>query len=98
MDFEAWTGVAGRNGTPRLIGRLVFAGGAARFAIQKAITAEAYFHHGLAETAKLLALALRFRHLTLGAAVFGRTSSGGHAINLALREGGGERAVGNRPL
>src|SRR4029077_14249718 len=93
MDFEAWTGVAGRNGTPRLVRSLVFAGGAARFAIQKAITAEAYFHHGLAETAKLLAFALSFLHFTLGAAVFGSTGSGRHAANLTLREG-----AGNVPL
>ncbi|HTA50303.1 MAG TPA: hypothetical protein VK930_12675, partial [Verrucomicrobiae bacterium] len=61
--------------------------------VHEAVLTEANFEDGLAEAAVLFALALGFRHVALGAAVFGGTGSGGHRSNLALR---GE--MGNVPL
>ena len=78
-----------------LTGGFVVAGGAAGLAVQEAVLAEADFEHGLAEAAVFVALALRFRHFTLGASVFGGARSGGHRNNVTLERRDGERAVGN---
>src|SRR3954462_9352702 len=73
--------------TLTLIGSLVIAGLAARFAVHQAIVANAYVDHRLAQAAKFLALARSFRHFTLGAFVAGRTSSGAHSPNLSRSPG-----------
>jgi hypothetical protein len=75
------------------VGSLVVTGAAARLAVHEAVLAEADLEYGLAEAAVLIALALVFRHLALGATVFAGAGSGGHRSNLALR---GE--MGNVPL
>ena len=75
------------------VGSFVVAGEAAGFAVHEAVLAEADLEYGLAETAVLIALALIFRHLALGATVFAGAGSGGHRSNLALRG-----VMGNVPL
>ena len=65
----------GRRGKPRLyegrgvglVCQFVLAGGAAGFAVHKAVGAEAHFELRLAVHAEFFALATRFRPLALGA-------------------------------
>lgn len=82
------------SGLTILIGRgFVVAGVAARFAIHKAVLADANFEHRLAKAAVLIALALFFGHFALGATVFGAADSGGHKGNVARKN-----RLGNVPL
>jgi hypothetical protein len=76
-----------------LVGSFVVAGDAAGFAVHEAVLADADFEDGLAETAVLVALALVFRHLALGATGLGVAGSCGHENNVALSGG-----MGNVPL
>jgi hypothetical protein len=78
-----------------LVGSFVIAGVAAGVAVHESVLADSDIEHGLAEAAVLIALALRFRHFTLGATVFGLAGSGGHKNNVALDRRGGERAGSN---
>jgi hypothetical protein len=76
-----------------LAGGFVVAGSAAGFAVKEAVLTKANFEDRLAKATVLFALALGFRHVALGAAVFGGTGSGGHGNNVALGSG-----TGNVPL
>ena len=76
-----------------LAGGFVVAGGSAGFAVEETVLTKANFEDRLAEAAVFFALALGFRHVALGATVFGGTGSGGHGNNVAL----GAR-TGNVPL
>ncbi len=78
-----------------VVGGFVIAGVAAGIAVHKSVLADTDIEYGLAEAAVLLAVALCFRHFTLGATVFGVAGSGGHRNNVAPERRGGERAVGN---
>ena len=64
-------------------GSLVVARGAARLAVQEAISAEPHIDNGLTEAAVFFAHTTAFRLFTLGAAKLGRTGCGAHASNLA---------------
>lgn len=64
-------------------GGLVVAGFAARFAIHKAVSANADVDDGLAEATEFFALARAFRLFALCASVFGRAGSGAHKVNVA---------------
>jgi hypothetical protein len=76
------------------VGGFVVAGGAAGFAVHESVFADADVELGLAEDAKLVAVALIFRHFALAAAEFGGGGSVGHDIgNVAL-----SCEVGNVPL
>jgi hypothetical protein len=69
-------------------GGLVVAGRAAGLTVHEAVAANADVERRLAEAAKFLALARIFRPIALGAAVFGRTGSGAHEVNVAQERAG----------
>jgi hypothetical protein len=74
-------------GSGSLLRRLVIARGAARFAVHKAIRAEADINDGLAEAAVFFAFAAVLRLFALCTVILGVTGSGAHEANLA-RHGG----------
>jgi hypothetical protein len=76
-----------------LVGGFVIAGSAAGFTVQETVFTKANFEYSLAEATVLFAFALGFRHLALGATVFGGTGSGRHRNNVAL-----SGCAGNVPL
>ncbi|MGA8216253.1 MAG: alpha/beta hydrolase [Candidatus Sulfotelmatobacter sp.] len=80
-------------GGPGLARGFIVAGDAAGLAVHEAVRAEANIEHGLAEATILVALALVFRLLALGATVFGGAGSSGHRGNLAPKS-----ETGNVPL
>ncbi|MGP0018573.1 MAG: hypothetical protein ACLPHP_08410 [Candidatus Sulfotelmatobacter sp.] len=71
-----------------LVCGLVVAGRAAGLAVQQAVGAQADVKYRLAQAAVLLALAVRFRLVALGAAILGRTGSGAHEVNVAQESAG----------
>ena len=87
------TVVLGGRVARALVGCLVIGGGAAGFAVHKAVLADPDVELRLAKAAELIALAVVFRHFALGATEFGMAGSGVHSCNLALR-----RRIGNVPL
>ena len=71
-----------------LVGGLVVAGGAARFAVHQAVVADAGIDDGLAQAAELFALARSFGLFALGAFEAGGAGSGAHTLNVARPNGG----------
>jgi hypothetical protein len=71
-----------RKARAKLAGGFIFAGGAARLAVHKAIFADPHVEDGLAKNTELFALAGVFGLLALGAFEFGVACTGAHAANL----------------
>ena len=74
-----------RRGQLSLVRCLVVAGGAAGFAVQEAVVAQADVERCLAEAAEFFTLTRSFELLTLSAFVLGGTGSVAHESNVARR-------------